>query len=118
MTLRLLLDENSERDSLIGLLRQRGYDVVGIRQLGHGSALDREILDVAIKEKRILYTRDLGFLLWASQEVKHPGIIVEHHLNKPGKDMTNREIANAIDQLERTVKNLRNMIVAINSFRR
>lgn len=116
MTLRLLLDENSESEQLVRLLSQRGHDVTGIRSLHHKSASDWDVLNVAIKENRILYTRDLGFML-RPPPAKYPGIIFEHHLNRIGKDMTHREIADALAALEKKAGNIHNTILVINSFR-
>jgi predicted nuclease of predicted toxin-antitoxin system len=115
--LRLLLDENSESKSLIGLLRQSGHDVVGVRELGYKSETDLNILDLAILENRVLYTRDRGYYLWALERHEHPGIIVEHKLSSGKRNMSYQEILDALEQLQRVVSDIRNMVLTINSFK-
>ncbi len=113
MTLRLLLDENAESEPLIGLLRQRGHDVVGLRELGCKSVPDLTVLDLAIRENRILYTRDRGFYCWASERSEHPGIIVEHKSSSGLRNMSYREIADALENLQQKGTDTRNMTMPI-----
>jgi len=58
-------------------LREQGYDVNHVRELGMNRAMDSEILDLALKEKRVILTFDLDFgdLLAASGD-KLPSIII------------------------------------------
>ena len=102
MSLRLLLDENAESAPLIGLLRQRGHDVV----------------DLAIREGRTLYTRDRGFYLWSSGRSEHARIIVEHKSSGGQRNMSYHEIADALEDLQKMVADVRNLTLTINSFRR
>lgn len=58
--MRLLLDQNL-RIQTKEFLRQLGYDVVDTRNLGLSRATDREIVEVAIKEGRIIVTYNSDF---------------------------------------------------------
>ena len=118
MSLRLLLDENAESAPLIGLLRQRGHDVVGVRELGCKAASDMAVLDLAIREGRTLYTRDRGFYLWSSGRSEHARIIVEHKSSGGQRNMSYHEIADALEDLQKMVADVRNLTLTINSFRR
>lgn len=58
MSLRLLLDEDSQAKYLVNLLRAAGHDVVTVKEAGLGSRLDTVILDYASQELRVLLTRN------------------------------------------------------------
>ncbi len=57
------------------VIRSFGYDVEDVRDIGLGSAKDKEIIEYALKNNRIIVTRDTDF-----GEVlrypKHPGAII------------------------------------------
>ena len=57
--MRFLANENFP-GAAVGELRIRGHDVVWVREAAPGSS-DRQVLDSAIREKRILVTFDLDF---------------------------------------------------------
>ena len=57
MSLRLLLDEDSQAKKLVNLLRQAGHDILTVNQTGLMGKPDSMVLDRARQEDRILLTR-------------------------------------------------------------
>ena len=57
-------------------LSDQGYDVLRASEAGHARADDRQILDKAIEENRILVTLDEHFGDWVVLPLsRHPGVI-------------------------------------------
>jgi predicted nuclease of predicted toxin-antitoxin system len=73
-SLKFLLDADTPRSS-IDVIRNMGFDVEDVRNIGMRSAKDREIIEYALNNKRIIVTRDTDF-----GEVlrypEHPGAII------------------------------------------
>lgn len=67
-------------------LGKQGHEVVHARDLGLKQAKDRELLKVAISERRIVITQDLDFgdLIIFSEEVTPGAIIVRVRNATPG----------------------------------
>lgn len=74
MSLSLLCDENIPYPVVEGLHR-RGLDVVTIQEKGLSCADDENVLKKALKEGRVIYTRDTDFLRLHKAGHKHSGII-------------------------------------------
>ncbi len=72
--LKFLLDADMPTSSA-EVIRRRGYEVEDVRDIGLRYAKDKEIIEYALKNKRIIITRDTDF-----GEVlrypKHPGAII------------------------------------------
>lgn len=82
--MRFLANENFP-GAAVGELRARGHDVVWIRDTAPGCS-DRQVLDSAIREKRILVTfdRDFGELARISDIPAFCGIVLLRiHMPKP-----------------------------------
>ncbi|MBI4770700.1 MAG: DUF5615 family PIN-like protein [Chloroflexi bacterium] len=73
--LRFLADESCDF-AAVRALRAEGYDVLAVSEVTHRSD-DRELMEQASREGRILLTedKDSGWLVFASQ-VKSPGVIL------------------------------------------
>lgn len=71
---RFLLDADMPRSS-VEVMRSMGLEVEDVRDIGMGSAKDKEIIEYALKNSRIIVTKDTDF-----GEVlrypKHPGAII------------------------------------------
>ncbi len=71
---KFLLDADMPRSSA-GVIRNAGFDVEDVRDIGMRAAKDKEIIEYALNNKRIIVTRDTDF-----GEVlrypKHPGAII------------------------------------------
>ncbi len=72
--IKFLLDADMPRSS-IKVIKNLGFKVEDVRDIGLGSAKDEEIIEYANKNNRIIITRDIDF-----GEVlrypKHPGAII------------------------------------------
>ena len=59
-SLKFILDADMPRSSA-DVIRGTGYDVEDVRDIGMGAAKDREIIEYALKNERIIVTRDTDF---------------------------------------------------------
>ncbi|MFT5473897.1 MAG: putative nuclease of putative toxin-antitoxin system [Candidatus Promineifilaceae bacterium] len=75
MRRRFLLDQMLDAD-LAQNLRDLGYDVVRVSELGMARADDAEIMERAISDNRTLITLDHHFGDWAVLPLgRHPGVV-------------------------------------------
>jgi len=73
--LKLYLDQMFRLD-VAQALRERGYDVVRASETGQARADDKQILERAIEDNRILVTLDEHFGDWTILPLsRHPGVI-------------------------------------------
>jgi predicted nuclease of predicted toxin-antitoxin system len=74
--LRGLADENVPRASVL-ILREAGHDIVAVADTKPGAS-DREVLDMAVAEDRILLTfdRDFGVLVYRARVQAPSGIVL------------------------------------------
>ena len=86
MPLRLLADENFDRDIVRGLLRQHPeLDLVRVQDVGLTGADDPTILDWAARERRIVLTHDTATMTrFANDRVRSglpmPGVFEVHEI--------------------------------------
>jgi len=73
---RLLTDENVHPE-VVSFLRDRGCDVLDVKEQRQMGASDPEIVNLAADERRVILThdRDFGRLLMAREESLPPGVI-------------------------------------------
>lgn len=73
--LRLLLDQMIDTE-VAATLREHGYDVIRVSEIGMSRADDGQILEQSIAEGRILVTLDEHFGNWCVLPLStHPGVI-------------------------------------------
>ncbi len=70
-------------------LRLRGIDVVRAQDVGLRCASDEQHLAFALREKRVIVTRDADFLRFHARGVEHPGVAYY----QPGSRSTGEIIA-------------------------
>jgi len=85
-SLKFLLDADMPRSSA-KLMRSLGYDIEDVRDIGLRRAKDEEIVRYALKNNRIIITRNVGFGS-TLRYPKHPGAIIIRLLY----NFTSREI--------------------------
>ena len=73
-SLKFLLDADMPRSSA-KLMRSLGYDIEDVRDIGLRRAKDEEIVKYALKNNRIIITRNVGFGS-TLRHPKHPGAII------------------------------------------
>ena len=84
--IRLYLDEDAQRASLIRILRARQYDVLSAHEAQQTSATDAEQLAFATSQQRTIFTFNRGDFVrlhtdFVKNERPHAGIIVSDQLD-------------------------------------
>lgn len=95
----LLIDENIPR-STGKLLKEHGYIVEDIRDLGLRGISDEKILQFATKRRFVLLTGDMGFAnIRRFPPSNHFGIVVAHFPNEMSTIEINRQIIAGLKNL-------------------
>jgi predicted nuclease of predicted toxin-antitoxin system len=103
---RLLLDENVSYP-ILRALRQRGWDVVHVKDIGMRTATDSSVLDAAVNSGRIILTSDFSDYkaldsAFRSEGQEHPGIILLPE--KPIGEVLRSLEAFDFDQIHSTIR--------------
>ena len=117
MSLRLLIDEDSQAKRLVSLLRQGGHNVVTVNEAGLMGQSDPVVLNYASNNNRILLTfncRDFQTLHRVRPE--HSGILAVYRDADFSKDMSFKAIVGAIANLEAASFPLANQFVSVNQW--
>lgn len=115
MSLKLLLDEDTQAKLLVILLRQAGHDVITINELNFMGKLDPLILDYSKQENRVLLTRNCkDFETLHQDNPNHAGILAIYHDSNSSKNLTYKGIVKAISNLEAANIPLVNQFIALN----
>src|SRR5262245_60941725 len=105
--MRLYIDDDSVDPGLIRLLRRDGHDVEIPADAGRAGSSDQAHLAHAIRVGRAILTRnygdfeDLDDLVVSAARGHHEGILVVRYDNNPRNNMSPRDIARAVRNLER-----------------
>jgi predicted nuclease of predicted toxin-antitoxin system len=103
LSLRLLLDEDSQAKYLVNLLKAAGHDVLTVNNVGLSNRLDQIVLDYARQDRRILVTRNCADFQELHQvNPFHPGILAIYQAADSSKNMSYTAIVKAIAKLETT----------------
>lgn len=117
MSLRLLLDEDSQAKYLVNLLRAAGHDVVTVKEAGLDSRPDIVILDYARQELRVLLTRNCeDFQELHLVNSVHPGILAIYRDSASSRNMSYQAIVKAVSNLEAANCELGNQFVILNQW--
>ena len=118
MSLRLLLDEDSQAKPLVKLLQNAGHDVVTVNEAGLASQSDSAVLDYARQSNRLLLTHNCNdFEVLHQQNSSHPGILAVYQNDDRSKNMSRRDIVAAIANLEAANIPLENQFIALNPWK-
>jgi hypothetical protein len=104
---RLYLDDDLDSNTLMGLLRRAGHEVVSPRAAGTRGATDEDHLGYATTRGLVLLTANASHFLalhgmWRAQGRQHAGILIVYRENDPTRDMTPHEITAAVMEIERS----------------
>lgn len=117
MSIKLLLDEDSQAKYLINLLRSANRDLITVAEAGLGSCSDATVLDYARQQKRVLLTRNCDdFEMLNRLNPVHSGIIAVYQNPDSSKNMSYQSIVNAIANLETAGYVLENQFVILNQW--
>jgi predicted nuclease of predicted toxin-antitoxin system len=101
MSLRLLLDEDSQAKILVAGLRAAGHDVLTASEDGLESASDADVVEFAKSAERIVLTRNCtDFVEIHSMKPDHAGIICIFMSANSNKDMSYYDIVNAVGNID------------------
>jgi predicted nuclease of predicted toxin-antitoxin system len=108
--LKFLIDEDIPR-STAKVLRDRGYEVLDVRDCGLRGDSDEEVFKFAQKEKAVILSGDLGFGNLLHFPVgRHSGIVVAHFPNEISSSELNNQLVKSFDTLTEKDFN-RNLII-------
>lgn len=117
MSLRLLLDEDSQAKYLINLLRAANHDLLTVNEAGLGSRPDAIVLDYARQNERVLLTRNCDdFEELHRVNPIHLGILAVYQNPGSFKNMNYQAIVKAISNLDASGYVLENQFVILNQW--
>ncbi len=117
MSLRLLLDEDSQAELLVRLLIAAGHDVLIINEVDLAGSSDDVVLDYAREKNRILLTHNCDdFEDLHKANPSHPGILAIYRNSNLLKNMTFKTIVRAIANLEAANIPIANQFISLNQW--
>lgn len=115
MSLRLLIDEDSQRKRLLAALRSAGFDVRTVNEDNLAGSPDAVVLAEAHQQDRAVLTRNAGdFANLHDSAAEHSGIIVIYQDHDRSKNMRPADIANALKNLEQSGLDIRGQLIPLN----
>lgn len=115
MSLKLLIDEDSQSKPLVKTLREAGHDLVTVNEVGAGGQPDPVVLNYARENDRILLTHNCGdFEALHLENPNHPGILAVYRDADASKNMSRQAIVRALANLEAAQMPLANQFIALN----
>ena len=117
MSLRLLIDEDTQAKLLVILLKRAGHDVVTVNDIDFMGRIDPLVLDFARKDNRVLLTQNCDDYE-ALHEINpnHPGILAVYNDDNPSKNMSFKAIVRAISNLEAASIPLPGQFIPLNAW--
>jgi predicted nuclease of predicted toxin-antitoxin system len=117
LSLRLLIDENSQADALVNMLRSSGHDVVTAAEAGLSGADDATVLKCAHTEARCVVTRNARhFRELHLSGVEHSGVLVIHEDSIRAKNMTLRGVLSAVNNLDAAGIEVSGQFISLNAW--
>jgi hypothetical protein len=117
LSLRLLVDEDSQARHLVNLLRRAGHDVATAKEMGLEGEPDTRVLEWSVRERRILLTRNCEeFHSLHAAQPHHAGICAIYQERDPSKNMTYAAVVRALGNLEASGLALDGQFVVLNAW--
>ena len=117
MSLRLLIDEDTQALVLVKMLIRANHNVITVNQVGLMSQEDAVVLNYARSDNRIVLTRNCRDFEDLHQENPyHPGILAIYENKDYSKDMSRVAIIRAIANLEASNIPLANQFISLNQW--
>jgi predicted nuclease of predicted toxin-antitoxin system len=115
LSLRLLIDEDSQSKALVQNLRASSHDVLTVNETGLSGQKDSLVLEFAVRNERVLLTRNCkDFKALHLANLNHSGILGIYQDRNSCKDMSIQEIGRAINNLETSGISLANQFISLN----
>lgn len=120
--MKIYLDDDSAEVLLIRLLQADGHDVVVSDQVGNRGIEDPAHFLYAVKDGRVLFTRnhddyELLHELVVGVGGRHPGVLVVRQDNNPKRDLKARGIVNALRKLIKSGAPVADQFIILNHWR-
>ncbi len=117
MSLKLLIDEDSQAKRLVYLLQSAAHDVITVNEAGLMSKPDSVVLDYARLEDRVLLTRNCDdFQTLHKANPNHPGILAIYQQPDPSKSISYLSIVKSIANIEASDYSLINQFIPLNQW--
>jgi predicted nuclease of predicted toxin-antitoxin system len=115
LSLRLLLDEDSQSKRLVSVLRKGGHEVLTINEITLAGSSDDVVLNYARAKNWILLTHNCDdFEDLHKINPNHPGILAVYRSSNRSKNMSFKDIVHAIDNFEASSCLLANQFIPLN----
>lgn len=117
MSLRLLVDEDTQAKRLVKLLRGAGHDVLTVEEAGLEAHPDTQVLEHARRQNRMVLTRNCeDFRALHEAGPQHPGICAVYEDRDASKNMSRSAIVRALANLEASGLELGGQFVVLNAW--
>lgn len=117
MSLRLLVDEDTQAHLLVEMLRTGGHDLLTVSEANLTAKPDQTVLNFARSQQRVLLTRNCDdFLILHEADPAHSGILAVYQDAAPRKAMNYTAIVRAIANLESTGLPLSGQFIVLNQY--
>lgn len=121
--MKLYLDDDLDSNVLISLLKQLGHEVTSPRDVGTRGAPDGDHLQYAADNGLVLMSANAGDFVqlnrkWVERRTGHSGILIVYRENNPVRDMSFRDITEAIGIVEESRIPIANTCQNLNFWRR
>ncbi|WP_179197937.1 DUF5615 family PIN-like protein [Nostoc sp. T09] len=117
MSLRLLVDEDTQARRLVEMLRADKHDLLTIGEAGITGIPDSLVMEMARTQQRVLLTRNCNdFLELHQANSDHSGILAIYQDAEPTKSMSYAAIVKAIANLENTNLSLVGQFIVLNQY--
>lgn len=119
MSLRLLLDEDSQAKLLVSMLGDAEFDLVTVAGAGLEALDDLDVLTWAIDNRRTILTRNCDdFRAVLAANPNHSGVIAIYSERDATTNMSYRAIVDAVKALAAAGFPLDGQFIALNAWRR
>ncbi len=117
MSLRLLVDEDTQARRLVEMLRADKHDLLTIGEAGITGIPDSLVMEMARTQQRVLLTRNCNdFLELHQANSDHLGILAIYQDADTAKSMSYAAIVKAIANLENTNLSLVGQFIVLNQY--
>ena len=118
MSLKLLLDEDSQAKYLVNLLEAAQHEILTVNDAGLAGQSDSAVLNYAKQQGYVLLTRNCNdFQELHVADSSHSGILAVYQNADESKNMSYKNIVQAISNLEKSEAPLEKQFVVLNQWK-
>jgi predicted nuclease of predicted toxin-antitoxin system len=117
LSLRLLVDEDTQAKILVTMLRNDSHNVLTVNEATLAGCSDSVVLDYARQNDRVVLTQNCDdFEALHENDPNHPGILVIYKNDDYSKDLSFKAIVRSIANLEAAGISPINQFIALNQW--